>query len=184
MNFVQELNESRLYRRLGQLKGKTLGDVAERVFEHMLALQIVVQEKPDYALRYAKRIWTHQNFGGFRSTQPDLYNLLALLLNPSQYEHILEIDDTYYVPELRLRRVLRDLNSGRYNNNDYSELMMWLQRHFDNLTGVHMMLRRQISSWARLSPAEKRSVIKRLMIQMRDKGIQSDLYMQLQYMLD
>ena len=180
MKFIQELNESRLYRQLKQLKARTSEELAERFFEHLLALQIVAHEDPSWAKAYAEQIMKYQDLSAFRTSQNDLYNLTALILNPEKYEHILQSTESYAVPELRLKRNLRDIARGAYNNIDYSELMMMLQRQFDNLKGQHIQLRRIISDWEMQNEKEKSVIIRRMLINMRERGVQSDIYVKLE----
>ena len=180
MKFIQEINESRLYRRLSQLKSKSAGDIAERLFENLLAFQIISQENPQWAKRYAENIIKYSSFDGFRTSQSDLYNLITLILNQEKYSDVFESDDALIIPEMRLKRNLRNIARGDYQNLDYSELMMMLQRRFDHyLNGAHIQLRRQISDWSKLSDNEKKTIKRRMLIQMRERGIQSDLYLKL-----
>lgn len=180
MKFLQELNESRMYRRLSQLNGKTIDSIGERLFEHLLALQILVNEDMLYAKKYADIIMSQQNFTGFRTSQPDLYNLISVILNQDKYSHIVEPNPDVIIPELRLKRNLRDIAAGRFDNNDFSQLMLMLQRRLEKLPGQLIQLRRQISEWNRNPDREKYIVIHRMMQQMRERGMQSDLYYRLQ----
>ena len=184
MKFLQELNESRMYRALGQLEGKSVNDVAERLFEHLLALQIFCNEDRALASRYADWIMRQQQFDGFRNSQPDLYNLITLVLRQDRYSHILDTDNTVSIPELRLRRNLRQIARGGFDNNDYSQLMLMLQRKFDKLPKILISFRRQISDWKNLSPNQQTQTIRRLLTQMREKGMQSDFYRHLSKMID
>ena len=184
MKFIQELNESRMYRALGQLEGKSVNDIAERLFEHLLALQIFCNEDRALASRYADWIMRQQQFDGFRNSQPDLYNLITLVLRQDQYSHILDTDNSVSVPELRLRRNLRQISRGGFDNNDYSQLMLMLQRKFDKLPKILISFRRQISDWKNLSPNQQTQTIRRLLTQMREKGMQSDFYRHLSKMID
>jgi hypothetical protein len=184
MKFIQELDESRMYRRLGQLEGKHVNDIAERLFEHLLALQIFCNEDRARASRYADWIMRQQQFDGFRNSQPDLYNLITLVLRQDQYSHILDTDDTIGIPELRLRRNLRQIARGGFDNNDYSQLMLMLQRKFDRLPKILISFRRQISDWKNLSSNQRTQTIRRLLTQMREKGMQSDFYRDLSRMID
>ena len=183
MDFLQELNESRMYRRLGQLEGRDVHYVAEQLFEHLLALQIFANENRPLAQKYAKWIMKQTQFDGFRNSQPDLYNLITLVLRQDQYSHILKTDQEIGLPELRLRRNLREIARGGYNNNDFSYLMLMLQRRFDRLPGLLIQLRRQISDWRNLSPNDQKTVVRRMLNQMRTKGMQSDFYRALSDML-
>jgi len=45
-------------------------------------------------------------------------------------------------------------------------------------------LRRQISDWANINPKEYKIIIRRLLWQMREKGIQSDFYRDLSRLID
>lgn len=184
MKFIQELNESRMYRRLAQLEGKTVHDVAERLFEHLLALQILCNVDRGRASQYAAQIMKQQQFDGFRTTQPDLYNLITLIQKQEQYSHIIDNDVSIGIPELRLRRNLRDIARGGFDNNDYSYMMLMLQRRFDQLPKMLIVLRRQISDWKNTSDNERKQIIRRLLWQMREKGIQSDFYRELDKLRD
>ena len=176
MKFIQELDESRMYKRLGQLEGMHVNDIAERLFEHLLALQILSNVDRSRASRYAEQIMRQQQFDGFRNSQPDLYNLITLVTKQEQYSHLIDTDVSVGLPELRLRRNLREIARGGFDNNDFSYMMLMLQRRFEKLPKMLIQLRRQISDWKRLSDNEHKQVIRRLMLQMREKGIQSDFY--------
>lgn len=180
MKFIAELNESRMFKRLKQLTGRNMSDVAERLFEHLLALQIFANEDRGTAMKYSKQIMAMQHFDGFRTSQSDLFNLIALILNPSQYSHIFADDTKYTIPELRLRRILRALERGKFNNDDYSQMMLILQREFDQLPAFLLTLRRQISTWEKLNNKQKSDVVQRLLYNMRERGMQSDFYVLLQ----
>ena len=184
MKFLQELNESRMYRKLGQLQGRSIHYIAEQLFEHLLALQILANKNRSLASRYAKQIMKQTQFDGFRNSQPDLYNLITLVLRQDQYSHVLETDKSIGLPELRLRRNLRELAQGNFDNNDFSYMMLMLQRRFENLPGLLIQLRRQISDWKNLSPGDQTTVIRRMLNQMRTKGIQSDFYFHLSKIID
>lgn len=176
MKFIAELNESRMFKRLKQLTGRNMSDVAERLFEHLLALQIFANQDRGTAQKYASQIMRMQHFDGFRTSQSDLYNLIALILNPTQYSHVFADDTKYVIPELRLRRILRALERGNFDNNDYSQMMLILQREFKELPAYLLALRRQISNWQRLNDKEKADIAQRLLFNMRERGMQSDFY--------
>ena len=86
MNFLKEITESRIIRQLYQAEQFDLEDVMERVFEHLLALQVLAQVRPDEAKKYCQTIVNNTNFDQFRTTQKDLYNLLALVVNADRYK--------------------------------------------------------------------------------------------------
>lgn len=179
MKFLQDLNESRMYRRLGQLDGKSIHDIAERLFEHLLALQILANTDKSYATRYTRDMMKQPAFDGFRSSQSDLYNLIALVLNQETYSYLIDNDTSVGLPEMRLRRNLIYMSNGKFDNNDYSQLMLMIQRRFDKLPKMLIALRRQISNWDSLNTSDQKTIVRRLLTQMREKGMQSDLYQRL-----
>jgi hypothetical protein len=184
MEFLQEINESRLYRRLIQVDGKHVNDIAERLFEHLLALQIMCNVDIDRASRIAEKIMSQQQFDGFRVSQPDLFNLIVLVLRQEQYSHLIDTDVSVGIPELRLRRNLRLIASKKFDNNDFGYMMLMLQRRFEKLPKMLITLRRQISDWQNINPNEHKQIIRRLLWQMRERGIQSDFYRDLSKLID
>ena len=176
MELFKELNESRMYRRLGQLEGKSVHDIAERLFEHLLALQILCNTDMAYASRYADWMFKHPSFDGFRTSQPDLYNLIALVLNQDTYSYLINTDTSVGIPEMRLRRNIRYIVNGKFDNNDYSQMMLIMQRRFDKLPKILISIRRQVSAWQTMDSSDQRTVVRRLLTQMREKGMQSDLW--------
>jgi hypothetical protein len=176
MNLLRDLSESRLYKRLGQIEGMNIHAIAERLFEHLLALQILVHEDPVFAKKLATQLMKQQHFDGFRTSQSDLFNLISLVLNQETYSHLIGVDSSVGIPELRLKRNLRDISNGKFSNNDYSNMMYLIQQRFKKLPDSLFALRRQTSDYKRLSKSNKTMLIKRLRLQMREQGIQSELF--------
>jgi len=180
MEFIRELNESRLFKKLEYVSGRSMDAIASKLFEHLLALQIFANEDRGTAMKYAKKMMEASGFDGFRTSQLDLYNLITLILNPEKYGYLFADDKTFVLPELRLRRNLLALRRGDFDNDDWSYMMLMLQREFTNIPAYLYILRRQISYWDRLTKNQKSEVVQRLMYIMRTKGgMQSDLYMML-----
>ena len=75
MEFIKDITESRMYRRLGQLTGKNVNDLASQTFTHLLMLRSLYDLDKPKAVKYAKEIVNNLNFNGFRASMPDLYNL-------------------------------------------------------------------------------------------------------------
>lgn len=176
MNIFQEIIESRMYRVLSRVDGMSISDITERIFEHLLALQFLVYADPHAASEYASKIMQAQNFNGFRTTQPDLYNLLVLIMRQDQYDKNLKNNQSIVLPEFIIRRNLRDIADKQIDDNDYNNMMMILQRRMGNLTGRHITLRREISDYERLSDLQRTQVRDQLLLLMRERGVNSDLY--------
>jgi hypothetical protein len=171
------LSESRAYRTPRQLNGLKQSQLGEQLFEQLLALQILANSDPDYAARVSENIMKLQNWPGFRTSQPDLYNIIAMIMKPEKFKDRIAQDVKITVPELRLKRNLRNIAKREFQNNDYSYMMLILQRNMvDFLKAPLIQMRRQIATWERIVPRDKNVIRDRLMLQMRKSGLQNEFY--------
>lgn len=175
--FIKELNEARLIRRLDRIDGKDISELGRTLFNHLLALRLLHYEDPAAAAKYAKSIMRHPEFNGFRITSPDIFNLVVFIQNKKRFADKIEIDDALSVPEMRLRRNLRELENGKINENDYEKMMLILQRQLDGLGSAHYQLRRETNNYPKLPANQKIQVIKRLLLLIRNPVFFSDLHM-------
>lgn len=176
-SIFHELSESRMWRQMKQLTGLKMSKVAELMFEQLLALQIFAQSDPTYAAQQAAQIMRLQNFDGFRTSQPDLYNVLTIMVDPDRFDDQIVQDVQVSVPELRLKRNLRAIAKNKYNAGDYNYLMLMLQREMqDYLPAPLIQMRRQIGNWDRTKPQDRKVIVDRLMLQMRERGFQNESY--------
>lgn len=171
------LSESRAYRTPRHLNGLKQSQLGEQLFEQLLALQIFANSDPAYAARVAENIMKLQNWPGFRTSQPDLYNIIAMVMKPEKFKDRIQQDVVITVPELRLKRNLRNIAKRDYQNSDYSYMMLMLQRNMvDFLPAPLIQMRRQIVNWPRIVPRDKNVIRDRLMLQMRKTGLQNEFY--------
>ena len=171
------LEESRAYRTPRQLNGLKQSQLGEQLFEQLLALQILANSDPAYAARVAEDIMKLQSCPGFRTSQPDLYNIIAMIMKPDKFKDRIAQDVVITIPELRLKRNLRAIAKREFQNNDYSYMMLMLQRNMtDFLKAPLIQMRRQISIWDRIVPRDKNVIRDRLMLQMRKSGLQNEFY--------
>ena len=171
------LQESRAYRTPRQLNGLKQSQLGEQLFEQLLALQILANSDPVYAARIAEDIMKLQNWPGFRTSQPDLYNVIAIMMKPNKFKDRVAQDVTVTIPELRLKRNFRLIAKRDFNNSDYSYLMLMLQRAMvDFLPAPLIQMRRQIANWNNIVPRDKNVIRDRLMLQMRKSGLQNEFY--------
>jgi hypothetical protein len=171
------LSESRAYRTPRQLNGLKQSQLGEQLFEQLLALQILANSDPDYAARVSENIMKLQNWPGFRTSQPDLYNIIAMIMKPEKFKDRIAQDVKITIPELRLKRNLRAIAKRDYQNSDYSYMMLMLQRNMiDFLPAPLVQMRRQIANWERIVPRDKNVIRDRLMLQMRKSGLQNEFY--------
>lgn len=176
LGFVKELHEARLIRRLDRIDGKDISELGRTLFNHLLALRLLHYEDPKAASKYAKEIMRHPEFNGFRITSPDIFNLVVFIQNKKRFADRIEIDDALSVPEMRLRRNLRELEKGNIIANDYEKMMLILQRQLDGLGSAHYQLRRETNEYPKLPESQKVHVIKRLLLLIRNPVFFSDLH--------
>ena len=176
MEFIKELVEARMYRKLESVKGTDVQTLAGLMFDHMLMLKFMYYIDQPQAIKYAQNTMSFQNFKGFRQSQTDLYNIITLITEQKKYADKLFNNWDIVLPELRLKRILRDMGNGILNEQDFSQFMMILQRRFKGLKGDQLWMRRIAQDWNKQSPAVKRSAITRILQTVR-RPINTDLYM-------
>jgi len=180
MDFIKELIEARMYKRLSQVKGTDVATLGGLVFDHMLMLRVLYYVDKKKAMNYATDTVRQQNFNGFRQSMTDLYNFLTLVISQRQYADKLFNDWDVVIPELRLKRVLRAVADGQMDDRDYDQLLMILQRKFKGLTGDQMWLRRLLGDWNnRITKIDRKQAMMRILQTVR-QPINTDLYMLLQ----
>lgn len=181
MNIFQEITESRMIRTLRDVEDKTLGGIMERLYEHLLALEVLAIEMPQEAAKYTQSIVQNIQFNGFRQSQPDLYNLLVFLFNQDQYQVTKDID--IQLPEFRLKRNLREIANGKIDVNDFNNMMMVIQRAYSGIGSRQANLRREISNYQNLTKDDRRRAVNQLLLVMREYKINSDMYLLLEKVL-
>lgn len=181
MEFIKDIIESRMYRRLEQVKGTDVNTLASLVYDHLLMLRVVYYLDKKTAVKYAKETIKQQNFNGFRQSMTDMYNLLTLVMQQRQYADKLFNNWDIVIPELRLKRVIRAVADGELDARDYDQLLMILYRRFGRVvTSDQMWLRRLVQDWdRRISRMDRNQAIMRILQTVR-RPINTDLYMLLQ----
>ena len=175
--FLSTITEARMLRRLSSVKGETVDNLTSKLFNHLLALRMLFVLKPKVAIAYASDTMQYAAFKGFRVSSTDLYNLIVLVLQ--QYDHADKLFNNWDIvlPEMRIRRVLRAVAVGDWPSSDFNELMLIIQRRA-NLTGYQHTLRRVSADFDKLPTEMQHQHLKRLLLLMREDGIQSDLYIE------
>ena len=175
MEFIKDITESRMYRRLGQLTGKNVNDLASQTFTHLLMLRSLYDLDKPKAVKYAQEIVNNLNFNGFRASMPDLYNMLVMIIEQKKYGDRLFNNWDVTVPEMRIKRVFRSMAQGELDSNDFAQLMLILQRKFPKIDGDQMRMRRMVQNTTKSTASDRKWMHKRL-IQMSRRVVNSDLH--------
>ena len=85
MEFIKELIEARMYRKLDSVKGTDVQTLAGLMFDHMLMLKLLYSIDKPKAVKYANNTMSFQNFKGFRRSHKDLYNIITLITEQKKY---------------------------------------------------------------------------------------------------
>jgi len=176
LEFIQQLEESRTFKRLSLVHGMTVDEIAIKVLNFLLALKVLYYEDQKQASRYAQQLVNQQSYTGFKTSQPDLYNVLVLVFKQDQYSNLIKTSNVI-LPELRIKRNLRNMAAGNLDERDYNELLIMMLRRLKGVESLHWRLRRRIAEYDKLEKQDKAHIMRYLMLLMR-KGeqIYPDLY--------
>ena len=179
--FFDELNETRIFRNLNLVDGTKADDLGLLLVNMFFALNIIWHEDRASAVKYARSIMRQSDFKGFRTTQPDMYNAITLLMHQEQYSDKLVTRYDVKIPELRIKRILRDMSGGRVDEDDYHQLFLLMMRTIKGWTSGHQRARRQLRRYDEMSSFDKIRNLRWLMLQMRTGKVRySDMYPMLQ----
>lgn len=179
--FFSELKEARIFKNLNLVDGTKADDLAILMLNMFFALNFIWHEDRASAVKYARNIMSQPGFKGFRTTQPDLYNAITLLLHQEKYSDKLITRYDITIPELRIKRILRDMSGGRVDEDDYHQLFLLMMHTTKGVSSDHQRVRRQLRRYDEMTSFDKIRNLRWLMLQMRTgKARYSDMYPMLQ----
>jgi DNA helicase HerA-like ATPase len=160
----------------------TVDQVALLTLNYFYALNILWHEDEKTAIQYAKGIMQQPTFKEFKVSQPDLYNAMVMLMQQEKY---FGTQSPFSLPELRIRRILRDMGNGRVDERDFYQLLLILMREVKGTNDMHQKLRRTVHDYNRISVFDKIRNVRLLLLAMR-KGVSiyPDLHAPLQKVLN
>ena len=191
LEFIQEISEARLYKNGDTLKGKSINDVAKITFLNIMILEIMRTIKPEYAKQYASNTFPYQHFSSMRTSASDLHNLLVVIDNQDKFQDKLTTNKKYSstwpftqssmsytitLPELQIKRYLRDIQSGTKNISQDRQLFKTLEDNFHISDSNLKNIRRNVADWKLASPVEKETTIIAIKQLANNLNQQNDLY--------
>ena len=172
----EELLEARYYRNLSKQYGKSVNDLASSIFDHLLMVYTLYHVKPKVAKKYSADMMKNVQFDGFRQSMPDFYNLLTLVIQQKKYADKLFNNWDIKLPELRIKRVFRQIAQEELDLGQMDQLLMILQRMFKGLlSGDQLIIRRILNNWSKANSTQRQFAVNRLVQTMR-RPINTDLY--------
>jgi len=173
----EELTEARYLRNPADATGYSEYDIANTFFEHMLMLQQMRYENPEAAAAYAKKTLQYQNFSNVRTGATDLHNLGAILANQSKFADKLTSTGNVYLDELKFKRYLRDVASGKLNKAQDRQLFMSMQRNLGIRNSLLKNARRVAQDYGSATSNERQAVAQRMINTTRqDQKYRSDIF--------
>ena len=173
----EELTEARYLRNPADATDYSEYDIANTFFEHMLMLQQMRYENPEAAAAYAKKTLQYQNFTQVRTGATDLHNFAAILANQNKYGDKLTSTGNVYLDELKFKRYLRDVASGKLNKAQDRQLFMSMQRNLQIRNSLLKNARRIAQDYGSATNQERKAVAQRMINTNRqDNKFRSDMF--------
>ena len=125
----EELCEARYIRTPRDAIGRSGDNIAETFYEHLLVLQQMRFENPQWAQKYAKETLKYMNFTNVRTGATDLHNLASILNNPSKFADKMGTTSNLRFDELGFKRYLRNIIDGRSNPGQDRAFLLKMQKN-------------------------------------------------------
>ena len=177
MEFVKELHEARLTRGTGNLKSLTFTDCCERLFLSVLTLELMNQY-PSFrraATEYARRTTGYDTFAAYRINGTDLYNYAYFISGPDEAQDKLKdpgaakaMKQRITLPKMQLNGYLKAIASS-FSYPRTSEFLIKLESALGIRNSDYKAIRRNLAMYNRLSTADKKKTVTRLLIASRAK---------------
>jgi hypothetical protein len=187
MDFIKDLHEARMTRNSADQRALTFTDVCERLYLHLLVLEILRQfpNSKSFAKMYAQKTVKNDSYKHFRIHGTDLYNLIHFatgdedainkLKNPGAAK---KQRAATQLPSLALNRYLSEIKLGSQNKD--MQIFLRLENSLKITNTSYKTARRNIQSIQRLSLDEVKENITVILLACRAKLRNSDIISELE----
>lgn len=173
--FIKELSEARVFKNPTKLETMGTGQIADSMFNAVLAIQIMRYENPKAAVRLAKQTLS-TGMDGWRSSGSDLNNMAQLMMNPERYKDKIIVDRQVSLPSMQLKGWLRNIAQGREDTVYDRKFLLALQRQLGVISPGLMGARRLVADWPRTIGNERALAVTRVYRGMATDLKQSDMF--------
>jgi len=168
------LTESKMFKRQEQINKEPFDKIVGRIFSHILALEVLSHLNIRSASDYVTSILRLQAWKGFKPQASDLYNFLTVVFDQAEYADKIPGYKKITIPELRIKRYLRALNSGRADHADFNNLIVLLQQSLgissNSKSSELLYVKKMVMDWDKLNHADRKKTVDRLALVMREMG--------------
>ena len=183
MDFIKDLHESRMTKDNGSSKKLTYTDCGERAYLTLLALE-TMRQYPDfkgYVQRYCKKTSGFERYKFYRIMGTDLYNFIYFLVGDDSAQD--KLKDPGAAKKLKAKTVLPVAAINRYINalaqskepSQVSQMFLSIEGSLNVTNADYKAIRRNLVQYVRLTRAEKRLLVTRLIFAVRAKLRSSDI---------
>ena len=172
----EELCEARYIRTPRDAIGRSGDNLSETFYEHLLVLQQMRFENPEWARKYAKETLKYMNFTNVRTGATDLHNLASIINNPSKFSD--KVDGlSGRFDELGFKRYLRNIMNNNYVPGQDRTFFMKMQKNLGIKGSLLSRARRVMADYGKSTPGERTAVTQRMVNSFRTDGqFRSDVF--------
>ena len=181
--FLNELAESRIFQYQDDFRNKSARDLADLAFTMILVLEILRHRRVQISKDYARRTINYVDFSAIKPGSTDLFNLLTVLINQEVFDNEISTDRRISVPELQIKRYLRDVADAKMSGSFDREFLLKLEDYLRVNDGELRNARRVVAYWNTATALDKKNVSEMLLRNMRSRANGVDLYLQAQRVL-
>jgi hypothetical protein len=175
-DFIQELNESRIFRYKHDFRGMTARDLGHMLYQVILMLEIIRHYDKSWVKQYANKTYQFAGFPGLKAAQTDMYNLISVVNNQDSVDDYLKSDKSVSVPEFGIKRYLLDIINDRRHITRDRELLLRLESSLQITDGKLKDIRRLVSYWDNYGDGKKKTTITNLRQSVRLSTPYLDIY--------
>jgi len=183
MDFIKDLHEARMTKDNGSSRKLTYTDCGERAYLTLLALE-TMRQYPDfkgYVQRYCKKTSGFERYKFYRIMGTDLYNFIYFLVGDDSAQD--KLKDPGAAKKLKEKTVLPVAAINRYINalaqskepSQVSQMFLSIEGSLNVTNADYKAIRRNLVQYVRLTRAEKRLLVTRLIFAVRAKLRSSDI---------
>lgn len=173
--FLEELNEARLYRNLKDVKQVPVSRLADNFFTAVLAISLMRLLNAKAAQRYAAYTIQIGNVDKWRITDSDLHNLAYMLMHQGDFPRIIK-DRFATVPKLQFTQWLRNISHDKIDREYDRRFLLRLQKDMAIHDPTLRTCRRIIADWELSSPEEKKMAAGKVYQHLQHEMLQADLF--------
>tara|TARA_B110000444_G_scaffold253323_1_gene284001 strand:- start:62 stop:934 length:873 start_codon:yes stop_codon:yes gene_type:complete len=184
LNFLTELHEARMTRNTSDNSKLSYTDCCERLYLMTLVLELLrkFSEFNGTVAGYATKTTQNQNYKQFRMHGTDLYNLIYFvsgdddaMMKLKDFESAKKVRASTFLPVMGMNRWLMTLKGTSKTSG--SDMLMSIERACKINNTDYKTIRRAVTNWDRLSGADKKKWVTKLLLASRAKLRNSDIIM-------